>query len=115
MDGEATGAATTPAAILKGMNGPTPAEPPRGSRGVAIATALLSLGFWVVLPALIAVGAYISLTVYAIVKAVGAAPDGGNPVVVLLIVVGGVALFALAFGASISLIGRAADPKKRRY
>jgi hypothetical protein len=87
---------------------------PKGSRGVAIANALASLGLGVILPVLIAVGLYTYLTIYAIVKAIGAAPDGANPTVVLVGLMSLVALFVVGFALTVSLIGRAADPKRRR-
>lgn len=89
-------------------------ERPSGSKGVAITVALGSFGFGLALPALIVVGVYAMLTVYAVVKAVGSAPDQPNAVVVSLGIVGVVTLFVVIIGAAISLIGRAADPKRRR-
>jgi amino acid permease len=89
-------------------------DPPAGSKGVAIAVALASFGFWVVLPVMIVVGVYSLLTVYAIVKAVGSAPDQPNAVAIALGLVGLVSLFVVVLAAAISLIGRVADPKRRR-
>jgi hypothetical protein len=87
---------------------------PAGSNGVAITVALASFGFWVALPALVVVGLYSALTVYAIVKAVGSAPDQPNAVAIALTIVGLVSLFVVIIAAGISLIGRLADPKRRR-
>ncbi len=92
------------------------AEPdePAGSKGVAITVALGTFGFWVILPVLVVVGLYSVITVYAIVKAVGSAPDQPNAVVIALGIVGVITLFVVALAVAISLIGRAADPKRRR-
>jgi hypothetical protein len=89
-------------------------DQPAGSKGVAITVALASFGFWVALPALVVVGLYSALTVYAIVKAVGSAPDQPNAVAIALTIVGLVSLFVVVIAAGISLIGRLADPKRRR-
>lgn len=75
--------------------------------------ALGTLGFWVVLPVLVVVGVYSLLTVYAIVKAVGSAPEQPNAVAIALGIVGLVTLFVVIIGVAISLIGRAANPKRR--
>ncbi len=87
---------------------------PAGSRGVGITVALASFGFGVALPALVVVGVYSMLMVYAIVKVVGSAPDQPNGVAIALGIVGMVSLFVVVLGAAISLVGRAADPKRRR-
>jgi amino acid permease len=99
------------------MHDPDPTDErdqPRGSKGVAIANALASLGLGVILPVLIVVGLYAYLTIYAIVKAVGSAPDGANPTVVLVGLMALVALFVVGFAVTVALIGRSADPKRRR-
>jgi hypothetical protein len=88
-------------------------DEPAGSRGVAIAVGAGSVGFSLVLPVLIVVGVYSFLTIYAIVKAVGSAPDAANPIVVLTGVIGLVTLFVLLFAAAVTLIGRAGNPNKR--
>jgi hypothetical protein len=92
------------------------AEPdePAGSKGVAIAVALGTFGFWVALPVLVVVGVYSLITVYAIVKAAGSAPDQPNAVAIALGIVGLVTLFVVIITVAVSLIGRAADPKRRR-
>jgi amino acid permease len=89
-------------------------DQPRGSKGVAIANALASLGLGVILPVLIVVGLYTYLTIYAIVKAIGSAPDEANPTVVLVGLMALVALFVVGFAVTVVLIGRTADPKRRR-
>jgi len=89
-------------------------ERPAGSKGVGIANALASLGFGAILGALIVVGLYTYLTIYAIVKALGSAPDDANPVVALVGLIAVVTLSVAGFAVAVSLIGRTADPKRRR-
>jgi hypothetical protein len=92
----------------------TPTDTPAGSKGVALASAVASVGFWVLLPILFVVGLYTYVTVYAIVKALGSAPEGANPTVVILGVIGLTTLFLVLLAGGLALIGRAGDPKKRR-
>jgi hypothetical protein len=94
-------------------DGRTDEERPAGSKGVAFTVALATFGFGAVLPVLVVVGVYSLLTVYAIVKAVGSAPDEPNAVAIALSIVGLITLFVVILGAAISLIGRAANPKRR--
>ena len=107
-------AATATASALGRSDEPERTDSPAGSRGVAITVALASFGFGVVLPVLIVVGVYAMITVYAIVKAVGSAPDQPDAVAIALGIVGLVTVFVVMITAAISLIGRAADPKRRR-
>jgi hypothetical protein len=86
----------------------------KGSKGVALAVAGLNLGGLLALPAMLVIGIYTFITVYAIVKAVGAGSDEANALVVLLGVVGLVTLFVTMLGVGAWLVGRSADPKKRR-
>ncbi|HEY6566868.1 MAG TPA: hypothetical protein VI341_05040 [Actinomycetota bacterium] len=88
-------------------------EEPAGSKGVAITVALGTFGFWVVLPVLVVVGVYSMLTVYAIVKAVGSAPEQPNALAIALGIVGLITLFVVIIAVAISLIGRTANPKRR--
>ena len=85
----------------------------KGSKGIAIAVAAVNLGGLLALPAMLVVGIYTFVTVYAIVKAVGAGSDEANAIVVLLGVVGIVTLFVTMLGVGGWLVGRSADPKKR--
>ena len=86
----------------------------KGSKGVALAVAGLNLGGLLALPAMLVIGIYTFITVYAVVKAVGAGSDEANALVVLLGVVGLVTLFVTMLGVGAWLVGRSADPKKRR-
>ena len=86
---------------------------PKGSRGVSLGVAGLSIAYLLILPVLLAIGIYTYISVYAIVKAVDAGPDSADAGVVLLGVVGLVTLFVVLLGGGLWAIGRAADPKKR--
>ena len=55
-----------------------------------------------------------ALTVYALVKWIGSAPDAASPTTVVLIVVGLVTALALALAGSIALIGRSMTPRKQK-
>ena len=85
----------------------------RGSKAVSVGVALLSVGYLMILPVLLAVGIYTFITVYAIVKAIDAGSDTADGAVVLIGVVGLVTFFAVVLGGGLWAIGRAADPKKR--
>ncbi|HET9310686.1 MAG TPA: hypothetical protein VFP41_05610 [Actinomycetota bacterium] len=85
-----------------------------GSKGVAFAVAGINLGAMLVLPVLLVVGIYTFITIYAIVKAVSAGSDQPDALTIMLGVVGLVALFVTLLGVGGWLVGRAADPKKRR-
>ena len=90
------------------------ADTPAGSKGVSLAIAGLSVTFYVLLAWLLVGGIYLYLTIYAVVKAIGSAPDEPNATVVVLGIVGLVTGLLLVFAAGVGLLGRAANPKKRR-
>jgi hypothetical protein len=85
----------------------------RENRGIAIGIAAVAALFLASLPFLIPTAIWIALSVYAIVKGAGSAPEQANGTVVLLMIVGIVALFTVAISGSIALIGRAMTPKRR--
>jgi uncharacterized protein (UPF0333 family) len=80
----------------------------RRNRGQAL------VEFALILPVLLVVGIYTFITIYAIVKAVSSGSDTANAVTIMIGVVGLVTLFVTLLGVGGWLIGRAADPKKRR-
>ncbi len=89
---------------------------PQGSRGVSLAVAGMSVAYLLFLPALLTIGIYTYITVYAIVKAVDSGPDTADAGVVLIGIVGLVTLFVVLLGGGVWAVGRAADPKRRpRY
>ena len=85
-----------------------------GSKGVALAVAVLNVGVLLTLPVLIVIGVYTFLTIYAVVKALSEGSDAADPATVLIGVVGLVTFFTTLLGVGAGAIGRAADPKKRR-
>ena len=87
---------------------------PAGSKGVALAVAGLNVVFLMMLAAMLVVGIYTFITIYAIVKARRSGPDTADPAIILLGVVGLVTLFVVLLGVGGWAIGRTADPKKRR-
>jgi uncharacterized membrane protein YjgN (DUF898 family) len=89
-------------------------DEPAGSKGVAFGVAGLTVAFFVLLPAFVAVGVYTFLTVYAIVKGVEGGSDQPDATTVLVGIVLLVTLFTLLVTVGMMLIGRTADPKKRR-
>jgi hypothetical protein len=91
-----------------------PVTQPQGSKGVSLGVAVLSVGYLMILPVLLAVGIYTFITVYAIVKAIDSGPDTADATVVLLGIVGLVTFFVVLLGGGLWAIGRAADPAKRR-
>src|SRR5262249_26813658 len=82
-------------------------------QGVAIGIAVVAAFFLASLPFLIPTTIWLALTVYAIVKGAGSAPEQADPAVVLLTIVGIVSFFTVAIAAAIALIGRGMTPKKR--
>ena len=85
----------------------------QGSKGVSVGVAVMTVGYLVMLPVLLAIGIYTFITVYAIVKAIDSGPDTADGAVVVLGIVGLVTFFVVLLGGSVWAIGRAADPKKR--
>jgi hypothetical protein len=57
---------------------------------------------------------WIGVSVYALVKLIGSAPEDPSPVAVVLFFVLLVTTLVTAFMASIALIGRSMTPRKRR-
>jgi hypothetical protein len=83
-------------------------------RGLAIAIALASLGFFATLAAVLVVLMWIALSVYALVKMIGSAPDSANPTVVLVTVVVLVTTLVTGLAGGIALLGRSMTPRKRK-
>ena len=77
--------------------------------GIGVANALL----YTLLPALLAVGIWLLVSVYAIVKWIGSAPDEANPVVIVVGVVLLVTLLVLLIAVAVGLVGRSMNPKRR--
>ena len=84
-----------------------------GSKGISLAVSGLSVAYMMALPALLVVGIYTYITIYAIVKAIDAGPDTADAGVIVVGVVGMTTFFVVLIGVGLWAIGRAADPRKR--
>ena len=87
--------------------------PTREHTGISLAIAAMIVTFLVFVPALLVVSIYTYLTVYAVVKGVGSAPESASPLTVLFGVVAFVTAFTLLLAGTVSLAGRAMNPKRR--
>lgn len=83
-------------------------------RGAAVAVAAMIVTFLTILATLLVVTGWIGMSIYAMVKAIGSAPDAANPQVVVLLFLGLVATFTVLLAAGIALVGRAMTPRKRK-
>jgi hypothetical protein len=88
-----------------------PKIPEKG--GLAIGLGGATTIMYALLPALLVVGIWTLISIYAIVKWVGSAPDHVNPVVIVLGVAGLVTTFVVLIAVATGLIGRGMNPKKR--
>ena len=84
------------------------------NRGIAIGIAVVAALFLASLPFLIPTTIWFALTIYAIVKGAGSAPEQADGTAVVLTIVGIVSFFTVAISAAITLLGRAMTPKRRR-
>lgn len=94
---------------------PAPAGAGGGTdgKGVGIAIGALNVTLYAMLPVLIVVGVWTLISVYAIVKWIGSAPQEPNAAVIVLGVAMMVALFVVLFAVGVGLVGRSLNPKKR--
>ena len=83
-------------------------------RGISIGIAVVVVLFLAALPWLIPTTIWIVLTIYAIVKAAGSAPDHANATAVVLSIPAIVTFFTVAIAVGVALLGRAITPKKRK-
>jgi uncharacterized BrkB/YihY/UPF0761 family membrane protein len=84
------------------------------NRFAAIGVALAAFFFYVLLAFTLVVSVWIALTIYALVKAIGSAPDDASSRTVLLIVMGAVAFLTLGFAGIVRLLGRSMIERRRR-
>jgi hypothetical protein len=84
-----------------------------GYRFLGLGIGLANTVLYAVLPVLLFVSIWIMVSVYAIVKWAGSAPDQPNPVVLVVGVASLVMLFVVLIAAGVGLMGRAMNPKKR--
>jgi hypothetical protein len=83
------------------------------NRGTALAVGAVVVISFVLLGALVTVLSWTGLSVYALAKWIGSAPDRANPVAVVLLFVGVVALVVTGSLAGLALVGRSMTPRKR--
>ena len=81
---------------------------------MALTVAGLQLVIMLIMPVVLVVAIYASITVYAIGKAVSGGSDAADPATVLVGVIALVTLIVVALGVGTWAIGRAFDPRKRR-
>ena len=86
----------------------------REHTGAAIGVAAALTFFATILAWLLVVLVWTALTIYAVVKWVGSAPEGASATTVLLIVVGLVTALALLLTLPIALVGRSMTPRRRK-
>ncbi|TMK37078.1 MAG: hypothetical protein E6G58_03680 [Actinobacteria bacterium] len=85
----------------------------REHRGLAAGIAITSFALLVTLPFMIPTTIWVVIFVYAIVKAIGSAPDHADPAALLVAIVAIVTFFTLMIAVTVSFLGRAMSPKRR--
>jgi len=86
----------------------------REHTGTAVAIALVATMGYAVWAAVIAIVMWLSLTIYAIVKWIGAPTDPASPLTVLLLMVANVTMFVLLLTLALYLIGKPMRYRKRK-
>jgi hypothetical protein len=86
----------------------------REHSGAAIAVAGIATTFFIVFASVLAVLMWASLTVYALVKWIGSAPEAASATTVLVMVLALVATLTLGLAGVIALVGRSMTPRRRR-
>ncbi len=83
------------------------------SGGLGLGIGLTNVVAYALLPALVAVGIWTLVCIYAIVKWIGSAPDDVNPTVIVVGVAGIVTLLVVLIAVGVGLVGRSMNPKRR--
>jgi hypothetical protein len=86
----------------------------REHTGVAIAIAGTVTMFFSVVAWVLVVLMWISLTIYALVKWIGSAPEAASATTVLILVVALVTVLTVCLAGVVALVGRSMTPKRRR-
>jgi len=86
----------------------------RENTGTAVAIALVATIGYTVWAAVIVIVMWLSLTIYAIVKWIGAPSDHASPLTVLLLMVGNLTLFVLLLTLALYAIGKPMRYSKRK-
>ena len=84
-----------------------------GYRFLGVGIGFATTALYTVLPVVVFVSIWIMVSIYAIVKWAGSAPDQPNPVVLVVGVASLVMLFVVLIAVGVGLLGRAMNPKKR--
>jgi hypothetical protein len=105
--------------LMETDSSPTDVPAPRDGgatdgKGVGIAIGAMNVALYALLPVLIVVGVWTLISVYAIVKWIGSAPQQANAAVIVLGVALMVSLFVVLFAVGVGLVGRSLSPKKRK-
>ena len=83
------------------------------SGGLGLGIGLTNVVAYALLPALVALGIWTLVCIYAIVKWIGSAPDDVNPTVIVVGVAGIVTLLVVLIAVGVGLVGRSMNPKRR--
>jgi membrane protein DedA with SNARE-associated domain len=86
----------------------------REHTGTSLGIAAIATFGYTIWAAVIAISMWLGLTIYAIVKAIGAPEDHASALTVLLLMLGDVALFVVLLAVAIMLAGRPMRYRKRR-
>jgi Kef-type K+ transport system membrane component KefB len=85
----------------------------REHTGTSVAIALVAATLYAVWAYVLVIVLWLSLTIYAIVKWIGAPTDHASPLTVLLVMVCNVTVFVVLVALGIYLIGKPMRPGKR--
>lgn len=86
----------------------------REHTGTAVGIALVATFGYTIWAAVIAIIAWLSLTIYAIVKWIGEPSDHASPLTVLLLMVANVTLFVVLLSLSLYVVGKPMRYRKHR-
>jgi heme/copper-type cytochrome/quinol oxidase subunit 2 len=86
----------------------------REHTGTALAIAAIATFGYTIWAAVIAIVMWLSLTVYAVVKWIGAPSDHASPLTVLLLMIANVVLFVVLLTVAIYLAGKPMRYRRRR-
>jgi hypothetical protein len=86
----------------------------REHTGVALAIVAAVVGFFATLATVLVVLLWTAVSIYAIVKWIGSAPDEPSATTLLLVVVGIVTGLTLALAGAVALVGRPMTPRRRK-
>ncbi len=85
----------------------------REGTGASLGVSAAIVSFGVFLGSILVVTLYVAISVYAIATWIANASNHVNPVTILLLVVGSVALWVVLLGVGIHFLGRSMTPRRR--